>query len=629
MASKRTLSRRMALAALAAAAALAMRRRSARADYHQSLFWRGYERLSLFADRARGWDRLPKPVGLAVLIGLRSHLRKHNLYDTSGQPAANTPPVGPRPHDLTVRTIDGTYNDLDRPSMGMTGSRFGRNVPIDQTWQEPHATILTPSPREVSRKLLTRQQLQPATGANALLAAWLQFMIRDWLSHGKSPKDHPWSVELADDDDWQPAPMLIMRTRPDPTRPDGPSELPLTWANTETHWWDGSQIYGNSVEEQRFIRSGSHGKLRLDSNGLPPYPTGPDRNPAMVPGFWLGLAMMQTLFTLEHNAICDRLHTAYPSMDDDEELFERARLINAALIAKIHTVEWTPAVISHPTTVAAMHGNWWGLLGQRLHNLLGRVSANEVLSGIPGSRTQHFGVPYALTEEFVAVYRMHPLVPDDYEFRSAADDRLLQPLTLRDIAGPAALQVLHKLSMTDLLYSFGTMHPGLVTLHNYPRDLQSFQRPDGQLMDLAATDILRIRELGVPRYNQFRRLLHLAPAADFAALTDNPTWAEELRRVYDNDIERVDLMVGMYAERRPQGFAFSDTAFRIFALMASRRLNSDRFFTTDYTPEVYTQTGLDWIDANTMSSVLRRHYPDLSPAMHSVDNAFHPWQRAG
>ena len=40
-------------------------------------------------------------------------------------------------------------------------------------------------------------------------------------------------------------------------------------------------------------------------------------------------------------------------------------------------------------------------------------------------------------------------------------------------------------------------------------------RPDGKLMDLAATDILRSRELGVPRYNEFRRLLHLRPARDF------------------------------------------------------------------------------------------------------------------
>src|SRR5215210_5120603 len=59
-----------------------------------------------------------------------------------------------------------------------------------------------------------------------------------------------------------------------------------------------------------------------------------------------------------------------------------------------------------------------------------------------------------------------------------------------------------------------------------------------------------------------------------------------------------------------EGFGFSDTAFRIFVLMASRRLNSDRFFTEDYTPEVYTQAGLDWIDDNDMSTVLLRHYPD-------------------
>ncbi len=37
------------------------------------------------------------------------------------------------------------------------------------------------------------------------------------------------------------------------------------------------------------------------------------------------------------------------------------------------------------------------------------------------------------------------------------------------------------------------------------------------------------------------------------------------------------------AEDFPEGFAFSDTAFRIFILMASRRLNSDRFFTDYFT----------------------------------------------
>jgi len=131
----------------------------------------------------------------------------------------------------------------------------------------------------------------------------------------------------------------------------------------------------------------------------------------------------------------------------------------------------------------------------------------------------------------------------------------------------------------------------------------------------------------VPSYNEFRRLLRLRPAKNFDELTDNPEWARQIEAVY-GDVERVDLTVGMYAERRPAGFAFSDTAFRIFILMASRRLNSDRFFTTDYTPAVYTQAGLDWIDDNSMTSVLLRHYPQLRPALGRVPNAFTPWARA-
>jgi hypothetical protein len=598
--------------------------------YRSSVFWRIYDAASERIDRKVGWDRLPKALGLAVLVGLRNILRKENLHDTTALPAVNTPGVPARDDRvLHYRSVDGTHNDLDEPAMGMAGSRFGRNVPIEFTHPEAEPRLMTPNPRDVSRELLTRHQFQPATGANALVAAWLQFMIRDWFSHGKSPKENPFQVSVADDDSWPgDRPMTIMRTRPDPTRPDEPSDLPPTWANTETHWWDGSQIYGITQDHQQLVRTGEDGKLHVTEEGLIPYPTEPDRNPSLVPGFWLGLAMLHTLFTREHNAICDHLRNSQPSWSDDE-LFEHARLVNSALLAKIHTVEWTPAVISHPTTKAALRANWWGLAGERIYNRFGRISKSEVVSGIPGSETQHYGVPYCLTEEFVAVYRMHPLVPDEFSFRSAADDAGIENTTFRDIAGPGALDAMHKVSMTDLLYSFGTEPPGLVTLHNFPRFLQEFQRPDGTIQDLAATDILRSRELGVPRYNDFRRLLHLAPAKDFNSLTNNPEWADEMRRVYEDDVESVDLTVGVYAEPRPRGFAFSDTAFRIFILMASRRLNSDRFFTTDYRPEVYSQAGLDWIDDNSMATVLMRHHPDLRPALESVDNAFAEWRRTG
>jgi hypothetical protein len=59
--------------------------------------------------------------------------------------------------------------------------------------------------------------------------------------------------------------------------------------------------------------------------------------------------------------------------------------------------------------------------------------------------------------------------------------------------------------------------------------------------------------------------------------------------------------------------------------MASRRLESDRFFTTDFTPEMYTPAGMDWIEDNTMRDVLLRHFPSLKPALDGVENPFAPW----
>jgi hypothetical protein len=158
--------------------------------------------------------------------------------------------------------------------------------------------------------------------------------------------------------------------------------------------------------------------------------------------------------------------------------------------------------------------------------------------------------------------------------------------------------------------------------------MQRLRREDGMEIDLAAVDVLRSRERGVPRYNQFRRLLALPAARSFDDLTKDPATAAELAAVYDS-IEDVDLTVGLDAEPPPAGFGFSDTAFRIFILMASRRLKSDRFFTTDFTPAVYTPEGMHWIDDNDMSTVLARHYPDLAPAMRGVRNAFAPWPVLG
>jgi heme peroxidase len=569
-------------------------------------------------DRRYGWDKLPLPLGVLTLIGLRARLRKENLYDTGESDAE---PAAADGSERTGRTTDGSWNDLSKPAMGMVGQRFGRNVPLARTFPEPEPQLLEPNPRLVSRKLLTRDEFIPATIVNVLAGAWLQFEVHDWLSHGTNVPEGPFELELADDDPWQHRPMQIERTRSDPSHKD--DGTPPTYVTADSHWWDGSQIYGTDPKVARALRTGSDGKLRLDPDGQLPRDLDEHIDLKGVAGnFWLGLALLHTLFTHEHNAICDRLRAEHPTWTDDV-LFEKARLVNAALMAKIHTVEWTPALITHPTTKYAMKANWYGVLGKTL----GKNSRNEVLGGIPGSGVDHHGVPYSLTEEFVAVYRMHALIPDDFTFRSAVDDHELEQRTFRELGALDVRARLDSIGLVDSLYSFGIAHPGAIVLHNYPRFLQEFHKADGTVVDLAATDVLRIRERGVPRYNEFRRLFHLKAPETFEELTGgNAKLARELREVY-GDVERVDTMVGLYAEPLPKGFAFSDTAFRVFILMASRRLKSDRFFTDDYNAETYTQAGLDWIENNTMVDVIKRHYPQLEPALRGVDNAFAPWRR--
>jgi len=588
-----------------------------------TLFTRMFNWLAQKIDQSIGWHRLPLPLGLLTFHGLRSILREHNLYDTYVSPRAVPTDKRNASRCPVAYTADGTHTDLSSPMMGCTGTRFGRNVPLSEAYPD-EANVLTPNPRKVSKELLAREAFQPATSLNLLAAAWIQFMIHDWFSHGPNQKENPWQVPIDRDDDWPSRTMTVLRTQRDTTR-TGSEGLPPTFCNRATHWWDGSQIYDSSETGMRRMRTSELGKMHINANGLLPVDPETGTDIAGVSGnWWVGLSLMHTLFTLEHNTICDKLHELYPFWNDDD-LYNHARLITVALMAKIHTTEWTPGILNHPTLQAAIGGNWYGLLGKWLRTHFGRLGSNEALNGITGSHINHFGVPYSLTEEFVAVYRMHPLIPDTFEFRSLKNNAHLQTLAFRDVADKNARALVEQIAMSDLFYSFGISHPGAITLHNYPNSLRRRTEPDGILIDLATTEIIRDRERGVPRYNEFRKLLHRPPVKTFEELTDNPEWASQIRELYNGNINQVDLMVGLYAEPLPQGFGFSDTAFRIFILMASRRLNSNPFFTEYYTPAIYTSWGMKWIDDNGMASLLKRHFPDVSPFLQDAKNPFAPW----
>src|SRR6478752_908243 len=182
------------------------------------LFERAFDSAVEKIDQEHPWYELPKPLGLLALIGIRNTLRQENLKDTSRLPTSD--PVQAPPFEdrfYTERTPDGSWNDLVHGVMGMAGTRFGRNVPIEDTWPD-RLRILDPSPREISRRLMTRDNgIIPASAGNALIASWLQFMLHDWVKHGASPTDSPWVIPLLPGDDWPEPPLQVMRTPDDPT----------------------------------------------------------------------------------------------------------------------------------------------------------------------------------------------------------------------------------------------------------------------------------------------------------------------------------------------------------------------------------------------------------------------------
>lgn len=62
----------------------------------------------------------------------------------------------------------------------------------------------------------------------------------------------------------------------------------------------------------------------------------------------------------------------------------------------------------------------------------------------------------------------------------------------------------------------------------------------------------------------------MVPISKWEDLTDDDEVIEALREVYGDDIEKLDLLVGLHAEKKIKGFAISETAFFIFLLVASR-----------------------------------------------------------
>ena len=433
----------------------------------------------------------------------------------------------------------------------------------------------------------------------------------------------------------------------------------------------------------------------------------------------------------------------------NDELFEISRLVVSAEIAKIHTTEWTTQLLYGEPLYKGMNANWHGLLrddsdvSDALKEVVRRLNDSDnpkksnglyaALAGGPGifglgnrvyeeqsvlsilfgekkdvwslknpehvnGGLKHFGSPFNFPEEFITVYRLHPLLPDMIEYREwNADANVIKAtVPVVETFRGQATDAMRQKGLANWTLSMGRQRLGLLTLENHPQFLQNLKM--GRLesvtkhIDVPALDIIRDRERGIPRFNEFRRQYGLKQLTSFDDFVDqreqNPherarqeRLVKTLREVYGqhpcdesrvithaqlddhgkaitdclghpngslvDNVEDLDTVVGWLAEfRRPHGFAISETQFLVFVLNASRRLFSDRFFTSSFRPEFYTRFGVDWVMNNgpdvrmealpsnghrdpvsPMKRVLLRTVPELAPELEHVVNVFDPWAR--
>jgi len=188
---------------------------------------------------------------------------------------------------------------------------------------------------------------------------------------------------------------------------------PKSTNNQVTAEWGASQIYGHdSLSAKRVLRDPNDAaRLQLVNNYLPlldvcdpqdsQCPTRPQwlgQESVGFPDNWnIGLSFYHNVFAREHNAFVDhvrKIQQDSPDEDsglrdpqapenvitwkelDDERLFQIARLVVSAGIAKIHTIEWTTQLLYNDPLHAAMNSNWFGLFNHnedRVSKLLRRV----------------------------------------------------------------------------------------------------------------------------------------------------------------------------------------------------------------------------------------------------------------
>lgn len=332
-----------------------------------------------------------------------------------------------------------------------------------------------------------------------------------------------------------------------------------------TSYLDLSVVYGSDSGRTSVLRTMKDGKLVHQHNDIIDFNTkhvsnlnllSCPRDKLLISGdnrvnVQPGLIVLHTLWSREHNLICDEIkrHPGNENMDD-ETLFNHARSLARAKFQKITWYEFLPTVIGVE--------EFEKLGSYRGYNASMRVGIfNEFATAAFRFGHSQIGDTFLrLDENWTMTDSGHLSLRDAYFnpgriLREGGIEPLMRGMLVQKAQNVDTL-------FTDAVrnFLFGTNTMGL---------------------DLASIGIQRGRDHGLPDYNTVREGIGLSRRKSFAEITPGEKIQKKFERVYAS-VDDVDLWVGGLAEEHVEGGCVGETFARIIAMQYRILRAGDRFW---------------------------------------------------
>jgi peroxidase len=509
----------------------------------------------------------------------------------------------------TVRSIDGTSNNLLHPDWGSTNEQLLRISPAEYAdgISAPAGTD-RPSARTISNAFAAHVEEDTPNERNmsAYVYIWGQFLDHDLdLTESANPRESfnvavPMSDPYFDPNGTGTQLIPLSRSAFDASTGTSKSN-PRQQINQVTAWIDGSMIYGSDATRAAALRTFVGGKLKVSSSAVGDFPP---LNTAGLPNandahrvtsdklFLAGdvranenieLTSLHTIFLREHNRLAEQIARADRRLTD-EQIYQKARAQVIAEIQAITYKQWLPA-------------------------LLGSDALRQY-------RGYNASVNPGIANEFsTAAFRLHTTINDDVEFF----DNSGRPITFTytdDNGVPTTVD--GEVALFDAFFN-PTMftQTGVDGILKYAASTHA-EELDGQLvdslrnflfgqpgqggLDLASLNIQRGRDHGLADYNQVRVSYGLPAVKSFAEISSDPEVQQKLQSLY-GDVNNIDLWVGVLAEDHVRGSSAGPLAQKILTDQFQRLRDGDRF----WYQRVFSGQQLDQIERTTLADIIERN----------------------